>query len=118
VRKDDGVGANLLLLPPTLTSFLPSSRHVRRQQTTTGKSSGLAELVAKMYRDQGMSGFYRGVEANVMRACVLNATKMGSYDMCKGLVVDYSAFYILCVPTTSSSSSSPPPSHTFFCFVL
>jgi Mitochondrial carrier protein len=63
-----------------------------RQQTTTGKSSGLVELVAKMYRDQGISGFYRGVEANVMRACVLNATKMGSYDMCKGFVVDYSAY--------------------------
>jgi Mitochondrial carrier protein len=73
--------------------FLPFSpaSPLSRQQTTTGKSSGLAELVAKMYRDQGVSGFYRGVEANVMRACVLNSTKMGCYDLCKGLVVDYSA---------------------------
>jgi len=61
-------------------------------QTNKGKASPLGELVSKMFRDQGIAGFYRGVEANVMRACVLNATKMGTYDLCKGLVVDYSKF--------------------------
>ena len=40
-----------------------------------------------MYRDQGVAGFYRGVEVNVMRAIVLNATKMGVYDAAKGQVV-------------------------------
>ena len=44
-------------------------------------------LVGDMYRDQGIAGFYRGVEVNVMRACVLNATKMGCYDITKGVVV-------------------------------
>jgi len=33
-----------------------------------------------------MGGFYKGIEANVMRACVLNATKMGCYDVCKTAV--------------------------------
>jgi hypothetical protein len=41
-----------------------------------------------MYRDQGISGFYRGVNVNVMRAIVLNATNMGVYDIAKGNVVD------------------------------
>ena len=41
-----------------------------------------------MYRDQGIRGFYRGVNVNIMRACVLNATKMGVYDIAKGQVVD------------------------------
>lgn len=41
-----------------------------------------------MYADQGMKGFYRGVEVNVIRACVLNATKMGVYDISKGKVVE------------------------------
>jgi hypothetical protein len=41
-----------------------------------------------MYRDQGISGFYRGVDVNVMRAIVLNATNMGVYDIAKGKVVD------------------------------
>lgn len=37
-----------------------------------------------MYQAQGIGGFYRGVQANVMRACVLNATKMAVYDIAKG----------------------------------
>ena len=43
-------------------------------------------MVKNMHRDQGIAGFYRGVEANVLRACVLNATKMGVYDLSKGQV--------------------------------
>jgi hypothetical protein len=57
-------------------------------QTTKTKSVPLTQLVGKMYTDQGMKGFYRGLEVNVLRACVLNATKMGCYDMSKGYVVD------------------------------
>lgn len=34
-----------------------------------------------------MSGFYRGLDANVMRAMVLNGTKMGCYDQIKGMIV-------------------------------
>ena len=33
-----------------------------------------------------MGGFYRGIDANIMRAMVLNGTKMGVYDHCKGLI--------------------------------
>jgi len=35
-------------------------------------------------KNQGAKGFYKGIEANIMRAMVLNATKMGVYDTCKG----------------------------------
>jgi len=57
-------------------------------QANEGKPIGLATLMGNMYRDQGMSGFYRGVGANIMRACVLNATKMGVYDISKGYVAE------------------------------
>uniref|UniRef100_A0A7S1ZBB5 Mitochondrial carrier protein n=1 Tax=Trieres chinensis TaxID=1514140 RepID=A0A7S1ZBB5_TRICV len=57
-------------------------------QTNKGTSAPLTELVGNMYRDQGILGFYRGVEVNIMRACVLNATKMGVYDISKGYVCD------------------------------
>ena len=30
-------------------------------------------------------GFYRGISANISRACVLNGTKMACYDKAKGL---------------------------------
>jgi len=39
-----------------------------------------------MYADQGIAGFYRGITANIMRACVLNGTKMACYDLIKGKV--------------------------------
>ena len=57
-------------------------------QTNQGKSIPLSTLVGQMYHDQGIAGFYRGVNVNVMRAIVLNATKMGVYDVSKGQVVE------------------------------
>jgi Mitochondrial carrier protein len=57
-------------------------------QTNKEKSAGLGTLVAKMYQDQGIAGFYRGVGVNVARACILNATKMGCYDLSKGYVTE------------------------------
>ena len=55
-------------------------------QANKGKSVPLGTLVGNMYRDQGIGGFYRGLSANIGRACVLNATKMGCYDIAKGYV--------------------------------
>jgi len=40
----------------------------------------------QMYNEQGMAGFYRGIEANIMRAVVLNGTKMACYDQSKSFV--------------------------------
>jgi len=57
-------------------------------QTNQGKSIPLSTLVGDMYRNQGVAGFYRGVNVNVMRGVVLNATKMGVYDVAKGQVVN------------------------------
>lgn len=56
-------------------------------QTGSG-STPLGDLVKNLHKDQGMAGFYRGVEVNIMRACILNATKMGVYDIAKGKVSD------------------------------
>lgn len=57
-------------------------------QTNKGTSVPLMSLVGQMHRDRGVSGFYRGVQVNIMRAITLNATKMGVYDISKGYVVD------------------------------
>ena len=45
-------------------------------------------LVSDMHSQQGFAGFYRGLQANIMRACVLNATKMGCYDISKQYVCE------------------------------
>lgn len=57
-------------------------------QTNTGKGDSLGSLVGQLYKDQGIGGFYRGVEVNIIRACILNATKMGVYDVTKGYVAE------------------------------
>ena len=46
----------------------------------------VSTLMGRMHAEQGLAGFYRGVQANVMRACVLNGTKMACYDTIKGYV--------------------------------
>jgi hypothetical protein len=73
-------------------------------QTNKDKSAPLSSMVAGMYRDQGISGFYRGVEANILRACVLNATKMGVYDLSKGYVTEYTGWSRKDVRTAFCSS--------------
>lgn len=50
-------------------------------QANTGKSVSLGKVVGDFYSANGVSGFFRGLSANIMRACVLNATKMGVYDI-------------------------------------
>ena len=46
----------------------------------------MSKAASDLYKQQGISGFYRGLEANVMRAMVLNGTKMGCYDQISGMI--------------------------------
>ena len=48
--------------------------------------SSVGTLIRRMLADQGIGGFYRGIEANILRACVLNGTKMSCYDQIKSEV--------------------------------
>ena len=57
-------------------------------QTNSGTSKGLGQTLSDFYAANGVGGFYRGISANIMRACVLNATKMGVYDIAKGVVTE------------------------------
>lgn len=66
-----------------------------RMMATEGRSPpSLSQAASQLYKSQGLGGFYRGLEANVMRAMVLNGTKMACYDQIKyfikksGLVPD------------------------------
>lgn len=55
--------------------------------TNSKEKVPLSNLARKMLLEQGPVGFYRGVQANIARACVLNGTKMSCYDSIKGAVV-------------------------------
>lgn len=50
------------------------------------ENRGIGYFANDVMKNQGMAGFYKGIEANVMRACILNATKMACYDTCKGFI--------------------------------
>jgi hypothetical protein len=73
-------------------------------QTNKEAAAPLMQLVGKMYADQGVGGFYRGVQVNIMRACVLNATKMGVYDVSKGFVSDKTGWARKDIRTSFSSA--------------
>jgi len=47
------------------------------------ENPGVFDIIRKIQAEEGTKGFYRGLQANVMRASVLNATKMGVYDQVK-----------------------------------
>lgn len=46
----------------------------------------MVEGAKALLKDQGVAGFYRGLEANVARAMVLNGTKMACYDQIKYVI--------------------------------
>ena len=56
------------------------------------KKTSVIQLIKQINKKQGPAGFYRGIQANVMRACVLNGTKMACYDTIKGTVVNYTGW--------------------------
>ena len=58
-----------------------------RMMADGGKQQkGLGQFASEIMASQGMAGFYKGMQANVARAMILNATKMACYDQCKMLV--------------------------------
>jgi len=46
-------------------------------------TDGLGTVAGQVMRDEGFMGFYKGFNTNVIRAMVLNATKMACYDTVK-----------------------------------
>lgn len=73
-------------------------------QTNKEKGVGLVTLVSTSYQEGGIAFFYKGISANILRACVLNATKMGVYDMAKGVVTESTGWTRKDLRTTFCSS--------------
>ena len=59
-----------------------------QMMTNTERQVPLGWLMKTIYIGNGIRGFYRGLETNILRACVLNGTKMACYDQIKTNVVD------------------------------
>jgi len=59
-----------------------------KMMAAQGAGASLTATAKELFANQGLAGFYRGIDSNIARAMVLNGTKMGVYDQAKGLVVD------------------------------
>lgn len=51
-----------------------------RMMASESKNAPLGKIFSDIYQKAGLNGFYRGLQANIMRAMVLNGTKMACYD--------------------------------------
>lgn len=43
----------------------------------------MSHFAKELYSSSGITGFYKGLSANISRGIVLNATKLGTYDIIK-----------------------------------
>merc|ERR1719331_1743696 len=50
-------------------------------------NDGLGHYASEIMKLEGIAGFYKGFNTNVIRAMVLNATKMACYDTCKNFLI-------------------------------
>ena len=58
-----------------------------RMMADKTSSKGLGEIAGEIMNKEGFGGFYKGFNVNVLRAMVLNATKMACYDTCKAYII-------------------------------
>jgi len=54
-----------------------------RMMASEGANAPIGHIFSQIYQKAGIGGFYRGLQANIMRAMVLNGTKMSCYDNIK-----------------------------------
>ena len=58
-----------------------------KMMATEGAVPSITGTAKELMSKQGVAGFYRGIDSNIMRAMVLNGTKMACYAQAKGVVV-------------------------------
>jgi len=57
-----------------------------RMMASEKKVEPVGKIFRKIVDEFGIKGLYKGLQANIMRACVLNGTKMSTYDQMKYLL--------------------------------
>jgi hypothetical protein len=60
-----------------------------RMMASEGKLPPISQAFGSVYKSRGIAGFYSGLQANIMRAMVLNGTKMSCYDQIKLNLLKY-----------------------------
>ncbi|KAJ8599317.1 hypothetical protein CTAYLR_005335 [Chrysophaeum taylorii] len=60
-----------------------------KMMAAEGAGVGLVQTTTEIYKNSGILGFYRGIDANILRAIVNNGTKMACYDTSKNAIKKY-----------------------------
>eukprot|EP00541_Cyclophora_tenuis_P001537 CAMPEP_0116572164 /NCGR_PEP_ID=MMETSP0397-20121206/18014_1 /TAXON_ID=216820 /ORGANISM="Cyclophora tenuis, Strain ECT3854" /LENGTH=299 /DNA_ID=CAMNT_0004100443 /DNA_START=42 /DNA_END=941 /DNA_ORIENTATION=- len=63
-----------------------------KMMASEGGQASIMKTGSELLKNQGIGGFYRGIDSNIARAMVLNGTKMAVYDQAKGYVVAVSGW--------------------------
>jgi len=71
-----------------------------KMMTASGREvPSIVKTAKELFANQGIGGFYRGIDSNIARAMVLNGTKMACYDTTKGIVVEMTGLSKTALPT-------------------
>jgi len=71
-----------------------------KMMTTSGKEvPSIVKTAGELMANQGIGGFYRGIDSNIARAMVLNGTKMACYDETKEIVASTTGLSKKALPT-------------------
>lgn len=71
-----------------------------KMMTASGKEvPSITKTAGELMANQGIGGFYRGIDSNIARAMVLNGTKMACYDQTKEIVAATTGLSKKALPT-------------------
>mmetsp|Transcript_6718 Transcript_6718/g.5847 ORF Transcript_6718/g.5847 Transcript_6718/m.5847 type:complete len:176 (+) Transcript_6718:111-638(+) len=59
-----------------------------RMQATEDSNHGVKWHAKDIYKNNGINGFYKGIQATIVRAMMLNATKLSTYDHIKHTLIN------------------------------
>jgi len=79
---------------------------LKTKMMTAEGTPSIVNTASDLFKNQGIGGFYRGIDSNIARAMVLNGTKMACYDQAKGFVVSVTGFERKSLLTTFFSAVS------------
>ncbi|KAJ1455242.1 mitochondrial carrier domain-containing protein [Pelagophyceae sp. CCMP2097] len=68
------------------------------------ESVPLSKLIGDILKKQGLAGFYRGMDANIVRAFANNGTKMATYDVSKSALAEATGWDKASIPLQALAS--------------
>ncbi len=80
-------GAFAGALSRTITSPLERLKVLKQVQSSSSKYDGVASALMRMYREEGLRGYWRGNGTNVARIAPFSAIQFVSFDIYKGLII-------------------------------